>query len=138
MRSHRNRGRLHYSPRGRFALLCLALALLATEKATAQERFYRLFDSEAGLNPASVRALAQDSTGFLWIGTEGGLLRYDGAEMRRWGPELIDRTIIAITVSSRGSPVVLQQGGTLFAITIDGAEAPPCRVRISPCKVPEY
>jgi signal transduction histidine kinase/ligand-binding sensor domain-containing protein len=121
-RSHRNRARRCRFPPGRSLLLCLALALVASEKLVAQERFYRLFDSEEGLNPVAVRALAQDSTGFLWIGTEGGLFRYDGVELRRWSPERIDRTIVAITVSSRGSLIVLQEGGALFRITIDGAD----------------
>jgi signal transduction histidine kinase len=122
MRFHRNCAQRYRLPPGRSALLCLALALFASEKLAAQERFYRLFDSEAGLNPAAVRALAQDSTGFLWIGTEGGLFRYDGVEMRRWSPELLDRTIDAITVSPDGSLVALQWGGAPFTITIDGAE----------------
>jgi ligand-binding sensor domain-containing protein/signal transduction histidine kinase len=37
---------------------------------------------EEGLSHASVYALLQDETGFLWIGTAGGLNRFDGVEFR--------------------------------------------------------
>lgn len=87
----------------------------------AQERHFRLFDAEEGLNPVAVRALAQDRTDFLWIGTEGGLIRYDGVEMRRWSPDLLDRTVIAVAASPEGPVVALRQGGALFAITAEGA-----------------
>jgi diguanylate cyclase (GGDEF)-like protein len=32
-------------------------------------------------------ALAQDTTGFLWIGTQGGLVRYDGSAFRVYRPD---------------------------------------------------
>jgi len=40
----------------------------------------RVFDSARGLPQNSVLALAQDSRGVLYVGTEAGLARYDGVE----------------------------------------------------------
>ena len=40
-------------------------------------RFTR-YSAEQGLSQAAVRAVCQDETGFLWIGTEDGLNRFDG------------------------------------------------------------
>lgn len=37
-----------------------------------------------GLRHLSLTCLAQDATGFIWAGTEGGVYRYDGAGFRRW------------------------------------------------------
>lgn len=37
-----------------------------------------------GLRHLSLTTLAQDATGFIWAGTEGGVYRYDGAGFRRW------------------------------------------------------
>ncbi len=37
---------------------------------------------EDGLPETGVEAVAEDAEGFLWIGTTGGLVRYDGREMR--------------------------------------------------------
>lgn len=42
----------------------------------------RIFDSSRGLPQNSVMALAQDTRGVLYVGTEGGLARYDGVEWR--------------------------------------------------------
>lgn len=45
----------------------------------------RRFDSDAGLPQNSVTALLQDRAGYLWIGTYGGLVRYDGHDFRSYG-----------------------------------------------------
>jgi diguanylate cyclase (GGDEF)-like protein len=42
--------------------------------------FQRL-GADAGLSQGSVMAIAADPSGFLWLGTEDGLNRYDGGEM---------------------------------------------------------
>ena len=75
-------------PRRLFPLLLLALSVApAAAEAEAQTglqmRFSRL-GAAAGLSQGSVMAIAQDSTGFVWLGTEDGLNRYDGAEMRHF------------------------------------------------------
>ncbi len=43
----------------------------------------RVHDSEAGLPLDSLHALTQDENGFLWIGTEDGLTRFDGRSFER-------------------------------------------------------
>jgi ligand-binding sensor domain-containing protein/signal transduction histidine kinase len=43
---------------------------------------------EQGLPHAVVTALAQDASGFLWVGTQGGLARWDGYRFRVYQPEL--------------------------------------------------
>jgi ligand-binding sensor domain-containing protein len=104
-------------------ILCLVLGLARADFLPAQERFHRLFDSEDGLNPTAVRSLAQDTSGFLWIGTVEGLYRYDGRTMRRWVPETLDRTISALSASASGILIALEEGGDLYMITPAGAKA---------------
>ena len=41
-----------------------------------------------------VSALAQDADGFLWIGTQGGLVRYDGYAFRTYRPDPRDPATI--------------------------------------------
>lgn len=42
---------------------------------------------EQGLSQSSVHAIAQDQMGFLWMGTDAGLNRYDGFRFRTFHPE---------------------------------------------------
>ncbi len=46
---------------------------------------YSFRDYVDGLGNLSVNCLLQDRTGFLWIGTESGLYRYDGSRFWRFG-----------------------------------------------------
>ncbi|MDX1443889.1 MAG: diguanylate cyclase [Gammaproteobacteria bacterium] len=54
---------------------------MAAEKPGTGLRFHQ-YTIENGLNQNSVYAIAQDDKGFLWIGTEDGLHRFDGNEMK--------------------------------------------------------
>jgi len=69
--------------RGATALLLSAIALCVTAAEPNPEtaRFRILSDAD-GLSQLSALALAQDRAGFLWIGTQVGLNRYDGATFR--------------------------------------------------------
>ncbi|MFN7783759.1 MAG: EAL domain-containing protein [Lysobacterales bacterium] len=62
------------------ALVCLLLSALA--QAARQDYHFRVIDSRGGLAQNTVNALLQDSRGFVWIATEGGLHRYDGYGLR--------------------------------------------------------
>jgi diguanylate cyclase (GGDEF)-like protein/PAS domain S-box-containing protein len=72
-----------HGPRWRVWLtLCLLLPLVAV--AERSDYHFRIIDSRDGLAQNSVNALLQDSQGFVWIGTEGGLHRYDGYRLQRF------------------------------------------------------
>lgn len=63
---------------------CLALAAwsgLGTLVAHAEQMLFTRLGKEAGLSQGSVLAIQQDRRGFVWIGTEDGLIRYDGYEL---------------------------------------------------------
>ncbi|HET6603457.1 MAG TPA: EAL domain-containing protein [Xanthomonadaceae bacterium] len=71
--------------RDAFAGIVLGLlALAATAPAVAARRdfYFQSVQSERGLAQNSVNALMQDRRGFVWIATQGGLHRYDGADFR--------------------------------------------------------
>jgi len=48
---------------------------------------FRRLGTADGLSQASVRAMVQDRHGFVWIGTQDGLNRYDGNEVRIYRQE---------------------------------------------------
>jgi diguanylate cyclase (GGDEF)-like protein len=61
-------------------------ARLHAQEAIAQGRFtFRAYGTEQGLGNQAVQCLAQDTTGFLWVGTEDGLYRYDGRRFQSYG-----------------------------------------------------
>src|SRR5688572_25600722 len=63
---------------------------------------------EEGLSQSVVNAILQDKQGFLWVGTDDGLNRYDGYEFKIYKPEsnnpdsISDRTITSLLEDENG------------------------------------
>src|SRR6185503_20825042 len=59
-----------------------------------------------GMLPGTPRVIAQTTDGYLWIGTERGLVRFDGVTFSPWtasaGPQLPDPDIMALKGSRDG------------------------------------
>jgi signal transduction histidine kinase/CheY-like chemotaxis protein len=55
------------------------LLVCLSHQCLAQRYPFQLYGQAEGLTNLSATALAQDATGFLWIGTQNGLFRYDGS-----------------------------------------------------------
>lgn len=111
----------------RLPSLLLATSVVASSAlpASADHRFFRTLEVEDGLDVPDVRSLAQDGAGFLWIGTVGGLHRFDGVEVRRWAPEELTRPIVELTAGPSGELVALDRQGFLFTVTGRGAAPVP-------------
>lgn len=64
------------------ALTCLVLILGWNRTTTAQEKpfkyLHNAWDTEHGLPQNDVTQLIQTRDGYLWLGTNGGLVRFDG------------------------------------------------------------
>jgi len=61
-------------------VVCLVLILLALPSYTFAQRYsFKLYSGPQGLGNLATLCMLQDSTGYLWIGTQHGLYRYDGA-----------------------------------------------------------
>jgi signal transduction histidine kinase/ligand-binding sensor domain-containing protein len=106
--------------RFRFALLFGLLVIVAPPLA-AQElplRFDHLTVND-GLSQASVTAIAQDTTGYVWIGTDDGLNRFDGYSFTVFAHDDADSTSLPhssiedLAVDSHGRLWVGTYGGGL-------------------------
>ncbi|WP_257304044.1 ligand-binding sensor domain-containing protein [Geothrix campi] len=64
---------------GLLGVLCLA--------SEGWHRPFAVLGPAQGLPSGAITALTQDAEGFLWVGTESGLLRYEGGHSRRWTRE---------------------------------------------------
>lgn len=60
------------------ALAALLTALLVIGSGRAQELSFQRLTADEGLSDNTINCLHQDRAGFLWIGTERGIDRYDG------------------------------------------------------------
>ncbi|MCB0665738.1 MAG: hypothetical protein KDC80_07945, partial [Saprospiraceae bacterium] len=85
-------------------LACLLLAI-KTEDISGQEFTYSLLDTRDGLPAAAITALAEDLEGHLWIGTEGGLVRYNGYAFEYFfdDPSYIPGKVNAMEVDQLGN-----------------------------------
>jgi two-component sensor histidine kinase/ligand-binding sensor domain-containing protein len=80
-----------------------------------------------GLPQSSVVAIAEAPDGALWLGTYGGLVRFDGARFRVLDnastPGLPSNRVTALTVDDEGAIWGGSQEGTIFRLHEGGADA---------------
>ncbi len=64
-------------------IMLAAIPVLALDSHTALAQYgYQSWQTDTGLPQNTVHAIVQGRDGFLWIATEGGLVRFDGVEFR--------------------------------------------------------
>lgn len=117
--------------RGGLAHAAVAMALLLPGRmmlawTAAQAQYTRsLWRVQDGLPEETVQALAETSDGFLWIGTTGGLTRFDGTHFALYGsgtlPAPAVNSVFCLTPSRDGSLWVGTEGGGLLRI-LHGSE----------------
>jgi len=64
----------------RWFALAMALAMAAPAVVRAQQYNFTRYTAADGLPSSRVLSLAQDATGYLWLGTDSGIARYDGSD----------------------------------------------------------
>jgi signal transduction histidine kinase/ligand-binding sensor domain-containing protein len=84
----------------------------------------RIWQMQDGLPEETVQAFAQTKDRYLWIGTTGGLLRFDGGRLilfdRDNTPAFTENNIFGLTVTSDGALWIATEGGGLIRYK-DGA-----------------
>ncbi|HZD77480.1 MAG TPA: two-component regulator propeller domain-containing protein, partial [Acidobacteriaceae bacterium] len=82
---------------------------------TLRQYGQQLWQTDSGLPQNTVHAIRQTQDGYLWLSTDGGLVRFDGVDFtlfdRRSTPQLRSNLIGALTETA---------DGTLWAATADG------------------
>lgn len=72
---------------------------------------------EDGLSSGSIRAICQDSTGFIWIGTTDGLNRYDGLSFKVYNHIPGDTSSLSNNFITR---LLVDRQGNLWIGTLEG------------------
>lgn len=89
-------------------VLCLILVFCSFGQETATDLYFAKLDREI---PRAVYTIFEDSKGFLWFGTTGGLCRYDGTTVKLFKAHPIDTNSLS---SSHIQFIVEDQNGTLW------------------------
>src|SRR5262245_55356017 len=96
----------------------ILLLLLASGIAGAREYSLRVWRVEDGLPQNRLQAIAQTPDGYLWIGTSGGLARFDGVRFTNFASsnvsEFHDDSVLSLAVSKDGSLWIGTESGGLL------------------------
>jgi diguanylate cyclase (GGDEF)-like protein len=117
------------------------LALLAfSASSSAQRQLFHQYGSSDGLSNLNVKCLLQDHTGYLWVGTDNGLFRYDGSAFRSYGHAegLPNTEILSIAEAPAGAlwigtnSGVVESFGERFQSVDVGEEGPTRSIGFDP------
>ena len=101
------------------AFLTAALALRASTPRVLPDGYTRrVWQTQDGLPENTVQAFAQTPDNYLWIGTSGGLVRFDGANFVLYNsdnvPAMHENSIFCLTVARDGTIWAGTDGGGLL------------------------
>ena len=93
-------------------IFCMAVPAIPL---TAQGVFrFKTYGSEQGLTNLATTCMTQDDEGYIWVGTEGGLFRYDGQRFKNFGSaEGLSDLLVNDVQPLPGGLFVLTQSGPM-------------------------
>ena len=94
MRTERLRERPHCLRVARELTVFILLAITLATLSRAQQMSLQEYGQADGLQDLAVTSLAQDSAGFIWVGTQNGVFRFDGVRFERIG---VDEKLSSVT-----------------------------------------
>lgn len=88
------------------ALTALLLVPGSPASAKNAHTYFRTYTINEGLNSNSIYGIVQDSAGFIWLGTNNGLCRFDGKQFRQFrkndGCAISNNNILHLAVDRNG------------------------------------
>ena len=100
-----------------FCLLLASALAHAGDVPGIEDVRFRSYSTTEGLPQATARVFAQDTTGFLWIGTQDGLARFDGYGFKVYRH---DRNDIWSLSDSHVTSLLADADGSLWIGTLGG------------------
>ncbi len=101
-------------------ILLVHISLLFTQTLHAQSVIFETFNSRQGLSQNSVTAILEDSEGYMWFGTRGGLNKFDGYTFTVYEHNPADSTSIS---NNNIRAICEDKEGTIWIATQSGLNA---------------
>ncbi len=108
-------------------LLLTVVPFFISININAQNSYYVInYTSRNGLPQNSIKSMILDSTGFLWLATESGLVRFDGINFKVNNtlntPELLSDRIFELHKTFNNEIVMSNTFGSLYKVTSNGIQ----------------
>jgi signal transduction histidine kinase len=105
----------------RYVFLCLLLAIQVSCLKAQQDYLVQRFTTDNGLPSNGIKGLAWDeNTGFLWIATEAGITRYNGADFKTFSkvntPEIFSERMLFLLKNREGRIYASDEAGNIFYV----------------------
>lgn len=107
---------LKYSIATPYMLVLLIMLFISKQELSAQQYNFHHYSVENGLPHSQVNVVFQDSSGYIWVGTEGGASRFDGKtfEVFACGEEIPGHQVTAISQVHEGVVIATDKGIAIF------------------------
>ncbi|MBD0400139.1 SpoIIE family protein phosphatase [Flammeovirga sp. EKP202] len=89
--------------------LVTSILLLISTTTSAQNILSTHYSKDNGLKSEYIKSIAKDSIGYLWMGTDNGLVRYNGLSFKNYGSSQLHSNYI--------KQLLQKKDGSLYAIT---------------------
>ena len=89
--------------------LVTSILLLISTSIFAQNTLSTHYSKDNGLKAEYIKSIAKDSIGYLWLGTDNGLIRYNGMSFKSYGSSQLHSDYV--------KQLLQKKDGSLYAIT---------------------
>lgn len=120
---------------GKYILSLILYLCIFVQGALAQTRILRSLSVADGLSGSIVYTFYKDSTGYVWMGTENGLDRFDGVHFRHYNVPLNAAKIINAVVEMSGGEIWAGNSSGLWKVDNDKGDLQPVARDIINCSV---
>jgi len=108
------------------------ITIFYVSQIVSQQETYKIFNSENGLSNTNIIKITQDNIGYLWLGTDRGLIRFDGDDFTRVNSKKITsllfnnkKLLVGTTkglIVKEGNQEVFYESKKVFNVIIKGTD----------------
>src|SRR5436190_24202601 len=106
--------------RGVFAGVLWLLLSAVHGFAGSNDFFARVWQTDDGLPDNNISGAAKSADGYLWVGTLGGLMRFDGARFQEFSPAQLEgvpnKVVRSLVVDHRGRLWLAMDRGVVVCV----------------------